>query len=281
MTESVELTVAGRWVARYVTRAYLGEGLSPRPYLHPVRTLGGVEVTELMPADHPHHLGACVAIADVGGRNFWGGRSYVRGRGPVWRDDHGVQRHLSWTRRATDAFGESLAWIDRHGAVVLREQRDVTARPAGDHWALDLTFRLTNVSGGPLRIGSSATNGRPGAGYGGFFWRAPGTAADLRVFTPDAEGEEKAHGAVARWLAMTGTAADGRPWTLAFAGGDDTTRRDPWFVRAAEYPGVGSALAWQEPLTLGNGATAERRVVTLVADGALAADDVDPLLEEL
>ncbi|MFI0443889.1 PmoA family protein [Actinomadura sp. 6N118] len=281
MSDPIELRIAGRPVARYVTRSYLAAGLAPRPYLHPVRTLGGTEVTELSPEDHPHHLGVCVAIADVSGRNFWGGRTYVRDRGPVWRDDHGLQRHLSWTRRAADEFGESLAWIDRENAVVLREQREATAVPLGDHWALDLTFRLTNVLGTPLQLGSSATKGRAGAGYGGFFWRAPGTSTDIRVFSADAEGEEKVHGAVTGWVAMSGTDAKGKPWTLAFAGGDEATRRDPWFVRAAEYPGVGSALAWEHGVEVPPGGVVARRIGTIVADGVLSPSDIEAGLEEL
>ena len=59
--------------------------LSPRPYLHPVRTLGGVTVTDHLPADHPWHLGAGVALQDVNGINFWGGKTYTRASRTVRR----------------------------------------------------------------------------------------------------------------------------------------------------------------------------------------------------
>ncbi|MBX6768963.1 MAG: PmoA family protein, partial [Actinomadura rubrobrunea] len=190
----VELVCAGRAVAQYATPPDLPATLSPRPCLHPVRTFAGTEVTELMPADHPHHLGVSIAVPDVGGRNFWGGRTFVRDQGPVWLDNHGVQRHLSWAGRAADAFTESLAWIGADGETALRERRDVRAVAAGRHWALDVAFTLTNATRGTLRIGSPATNGRPGAGYGGFFWRAPGTSTGIRVRTPHADGERAVHG---------------------------------------------------------------------------------------
>src|SRR2546430_10051279 len=41
-------------VARYRWRPELAATVAPRPYLHPVRTLGGVVVSESGPADHLH-----------------------------------------------------------------------------------------------------------------------------------------------------------------------------------------------------------------------------------
>ncbi|WP_416983959.1 PmoA family protein [Streptomyces sp. T028] len=268
----VVLRVAGRPVGRYVTRPELPARLSPRPYLHPVTTLAGTEVTELTPADHLHHLGVGVAVPDVEGNNFWGGRTYVRDRGPTELDNHGVQRHASFQLRDPDGFVEELRWV-ASGAELLRERRTVAATELTDAaWALDFTFSLTNVTDAELSIGSPATNGRPGAAYGGYFWRARKEETAPDVFTADAEGETEVHGGRADWLAMAG--AD---WTLVFAGATDTTRRDPWFVRTAEYPGVGSSLASHTRLTIAPGDTAVRRIVTVVADGRLGRDEAAAL----
>ncbi|MEE1941578.1 PmoA family protein [Streptomyces sp. TRM 70361] len=262
--ETVELRCGGRAVARYEYRPDLPVRESPRPCLHPVRTLGGTVVTELRPADHVHHLGVSIAVPDISGANFWGGRTFVRGRGPTELDNHGRQRHLRWLRRGTDGFAEELAW-ERGGRRLLTERRTVAVRELdGRCWALDLTCELTNVRGEELSAGSPATNGRPGAGYGGFFWRPPTGSRPPEVFTDRATGEAAVHGRPAPWLAMAGEG-----WTLVFAGATDDTRRDPWFVRAAEYPGVGSALAWESRLPLPPGRPVVRRVVTAVADGRL------------
>ncbi|MFF9850542.1 DUF6807 domain-containing protein [Streptomyces litmocidini] len=261
---SVVLRCAGRVVARYTTRPELPADRSPRPYLHPVTTLAGLPVTETGPEDHPHHLGAGVAVADVAGRDFWGGRTFVRGRGPVALDNHGVQRHDGFKLCDPDGFVEELSWT-AGGERLLREHRTVAATALTDTaWALDLTFSLTNVAGRGLSIGSPATNGRPGAAYGGFFWRAPKEAAPPVVLGPEADGEEAVHGAAADWVALAGGG-----WTLVFAGATARTRRDPWFVRAAEYPGVGSSLAHGARLPVAAGETVVRRVVTVVADGRL------------
>ncbi|MFD5899455.1 PmoA family protein [Streptomyces sp. NPDC060366] len=265
--DTTVLRLAGRAVADYVHRPRLPAALSPRPYLHPVRTLGGLVVTELRPADHAHHLGVSMAVPDVAGVNFWGGRTYVRDQGPVALDNHGVQEHTGWLGPVPDGCAQELSWT-REGRELLSERRAIRAHSLSDGaWALDFTSTLTNVSGADLSFGSPATNGRPGAGYGGFFWRAPKEgAADPRpeVFTATASGEDAVHGSTAEWLALAG-----QGWTLVFVGGDEETRRDPWFVRTGQYPGVGSSLAWERRLPLAAGAALSRRIVTVVADGRL------------
>ncbi|MFF8595745.1 PmoA family protein [Streptomyces sp. NPDC015220] len=269
------LRVAGRPVARYVTRPRLPARLAPRPYLHPVTTLSGTPVTELGPADHLHHLGVGVAVPDVEGHNFWGGRTFVRDRGPTELDNHGVQRHAGFRRCGPDGFVEELRWV-ADGRELLRERRTVAATGLGDTaWALDFTFSLTNVTHGPLSFGSPATNGRPGAAYGGFFWRARKEDEPPLVRTPDGDGEAAAHGARADWVALAG-----RTWTLVLAGATGATRRDAWFVRAAEYPGVGSSLARTERLAVAPGETVVRRIVTVVADGRLEREQAAALVRE-
>ncbi|GAA3609451.1 hypothetical protein GCM10022419_113080 [Nonomuraea rosea] len=256
----VELLVADRGVAAYELRPDLPATDSPRPYLHKVRTLGGVEVTEVRPEDHVHHLGVGVAISDLGGANFWGGRTYVKDQGPAWLDDHGTQRHRAFSRLDDDAFTELLEWTGPGGRPMAREERTVAARPLGDAWALDFTFTLTNLTGAPVEINSSATKGRAGAGYGGFFWRAPGTSTGRTTLPGD---EQTVHGSTSPWIAMSGTTPEGRDWTLVFV----QSAGDPWFVRVEEYPGVGQALAWDRPLLVES--TLTRRIITVVADGRL------------
>ncbi|MEU0391751.1 PmoA family protein [Streptomyces sp. NPDC006208] len=275
MTAALVLRCAGRIVGRYTIRPALERRSSPRPYFHPVRTTGGVPVTELMPDDHAHHLGAGVAVPDVAGLNFWGGRTFVRDQGPTELDNHGVQRHDGFTRRDPDGFVEELSWTAGE-RVLLRERRAVAAVPLTDSaWALDLTFSLTNATAQELTIGSPATNGRPGAAYGGFFWRAPKQPLVPRVFSADAEGESAVHGAPADWVALAGEG-----WTLVFAGATERTRQDPWFVRSAEYPGVGSSLAHDRRLPVAPDGTVVRRIVTVVADGRLGRGEAAALVHQ-
>jgi Methane oxygenase PmoA len=256
----VELSVAGRVVAEYAIQPDLDPTLSPRPYLHPVRTLGGITVTDVLPEDHRWHLGVSLAVQDVSGANLWGGRTYVRDAGYTWLDDHGRIVHDEWLERADDRLAHRLRWLDHAGETLLTEERAIEAREAEGGWALEFAYTLTAPVDRDISLGSPATNGRPdGAGYGGFFWRlAQGTP---RVLTATVDGEEKCNGSVEPWLAVRGSA-----YTLIFSG---LAEGDHWFVRAAGYPGVCAALAWDRPLAVPAGTAVRRRHRVLVADGEI------------
>ncbi len=272
------LRVLGHDVARYVWQPDVPLAMSPRPYLHPVRTLAGITVTDAGPDSHRHQFGISIAAPDVGGHNFWGGRTFVAGHGPAWLDNHGVQRHQRWLRHSADELAHVLRWADAHGTALLHEHRTITCRPlTGTAWALVTRMRLSNATGAALPIRSPAGQGRPGAGYGGFFWRGAAVDSAL-VLSPAGTDVRSVHGGTAAWLAVTGVAR-GDTWTVLFVPGDEVTARDRWFVRARDYVGVGSSLAWDEPLMLGPEATIERSLVTVVVDGPLtpvaAADLAD------
>lgn len=260
-----ELHVDGTPVATYVTDPEVDIRLAPRPYLHPVRTLGGTVVTDEFPEDHPWHLGVSVTMQDVDGFNLWGGRTYVRDEGYVWRDDHG-RMESAGPEPVDGGFTDSLRWCDKDGRTLLTEERSVTARPAAHGWELLFRFVLSAPGEAEVTIGSPATNGRTGgAGYGGFFWRA--TAGAAEAFTPS--GAE-AHGSVEPWVALTVEDA----YTLVFRGlgGDDR-----WFARTGDYNGVCLAIAYEDTLTIKPGAPYAREVTVLVADGTLSRETIGAL----
>jgi hypothetical protein len=270
MTDLVQLRLGGRTVAEYVLRAGLDPTLSPRPYLHPVRTLRGVVVTDALPADHRWHLGASLAVPDVAGSNLWGGRTYLPGAGYTWRDDHGRIEHAGFLTRADDHPVQRLRWCDPTGETLLHEQRHLRARAVPDRpdaWVLEVAYTLTAPAGRAIELGSPATNGRPGgAGYGGFFWRAAPGSGPPRVFTASADREEAVNGATQPWVALVRPAPD--PYSLVFAG---LCPGDHWFVRAAMYPGVCAAFAFAQPRAIVAGATLTGRHLVLVVDGAVSA----------
>lgn len=276
LVQTHPLRLGGQTVAEYVWRPHVPNTLSPRPFLHPVRTLAGTMVTEAMPPDHLHHLGVSIAVPDVAGANFWGGRTYVHGQGSVPLPNHGVQRHHRWEAQADAVLAHQLRWLGPDGAPLLRERRRIAARPLDDRaWVLDCRFALQNLTPEPLRIASPAANGRTGAGYGGFFWRARGGPERVRVLGPGVEGADRLHGTRTPWLALSANGSE--PWTLVFTA--DTGQRDPWFVRDTGYVGVGASLAWSEPLTAEPGAGPQRRIITVVADGALDSREIADLVD--
>ncbi|MFC3493637.1 DUF6807 domain-containing protein [Glycomyces rhizosphaerae] len=276
LAQTHPLTLGGQTVAEYVWRPHVPNTLSPRPFLHPVRTLAGTSVTEAMPPDHLHHLGVSLAVPDAGGANFWGGRTYVRGKGSVPLPNHGVQRHHRWDARGDSVLAHELHWIGPDGAALLRERRRIAARPVDDRaWALDFRFSLQNLTPEPLVISSPGAKGRTGAGYGGFFWRARRGLRTVTILGPGVSGVERLHGSTAPWLALRATGPE--PWTLVFI--DAAGQGDPWFVRGGDYVGVGPALAWSEPLTAAPGEGPRRRIITVVADGDLGPRSIEGLVE--
>ena len=266
----MKLHVAGREVADYVVEPDVAPTNVPRPYLHPVRTLAGTVVTDVLPADHEWHLGAGLAIADVACTNLWGGRSYMHGRGYVWLPDHGRIDHVSWHQHTDSALEHELIWRDHEGADLLAEHRTITAAPGPtpQSWTLTFATTLTNLRPTPIEIRSPATNGRgDGAGYGGFFWRLPAIEA-MRVEARDpstadrARGENFVNGSALPELEAGGLIG-GNPVTLTFAGLADADR---WFVRVAEYPAVGVSFAYRHPLPLAPGAELARTFTVTLTD---------------
>ena len=265
------LRVDGHEVAHYLWKPDLPLAMSPRPYLHPVRTLAGHTVTDASPDSHRHQFGISIAAPDIDGRNFWGGRSFVAGHGPAWLDNHGMQRHQRWLRRTGTELIHVLRWIDARETTLLREQRSITCRRVDDTaWSLSVHTELANATERALPFRSPASQGRAGAGYGGFFWRGPALADAHRILSPAGTDAHSVNGTTADWIAITCTDTDDSSWTVLFVPADETTARDPWFVRARDYLGVGSSLTWDKPLVLEPGDAITRHIVTVVVDGAVS-----------
>jgi predicted dehydrogenase len=255
---------------------------SPRPYLHPVRTLAGVVVSAHHPADHDWHNGVGMAIPDVNGTHFWGGGTYVHGQGYVLLDNHGVITGEP-PELNEDAFTQELRWIGHGGSIQLREGRSIGWTAVDEQtWRLIFDSRLRADAGAELN--SPGSKGRAGGGYGGFFWRFP-ACDNVQVFTAQARGEDEVHGSVAPWLAWSAdfTAGPGvsGPATIVVTAPDAAVAGEPWFVRVRGYPGIGSALAWDRPTVLPPGAEIRRRFDVAVADGRLSEEQIEALAAEL
>jgi LacI family transcriptional regulator len=266
------LLVNGAVLAEYSDGAELDQTLSRRPYLHPVSTLGGNVVTATRPADHEHHLGLSLTIPDVNGTSFWGGSTYVRDRGSVPLENHGVQRR-DWFDWSPGRIGERLTWLSERRAPLLAETRTISARGIAGGWALDWTSELSAIV--DVSIGSPATNGREGAGYGGLFWRFPFDSA--RLISEAGTGADAVHGAPSRWLAVVDTSPTPLGSVLLVQPG-----ALPWFVRDEEYVGACPALAWSERLEIEAGSSLTVGLTALVLDRLIEdAADVSELLREL
>jgi predicted dehydrogenase len=287
----------GKEIAAYQDGSRIRAVSSPRPYLHPVRTLNGTVVTDHQPLDHVWHLGVGVALQDVDGINFWGGRTYTRAAGQyIWRPDHGTITSTATLVEETAVVGgqegrlqEALTWNGPEGLPVLVEERTWTwSGVSSSAWQLSLDFALSPASEKPVSLGSPGSNGRHEGGYGGFFWRLP-ECEGATVWSPAGSGESGVHGSITPWIAWSGkfgagtsedgTSDDGTSGssaTLVFVAAEGS--KDPWFVRVDGYPGVGQSLAWDTPVIAEPGNPVQRSITVFVADGSLGTADIESLI---
>jgi len=241
---------------------------APRPYLHPVRTAAGVDLTDVTPADHRHHYGVSMAVALVNGTSFWGGRTFVRDEGPTLLANHGRQRIVSDDVDGT-VLRQQIGWDDSRGAAILVEDRTLEATVLnGRGWSLRWRSEL-HATHGDLLIESPATAGRRGAGYGGIFWRL-GPATTTTVIAAHGEGQDAVHGSISPWVALVQHRGP-RAATLVLAQRPEDVR--PWFLRASDYSGAGPALAWDSPVRVAAGDSLVVELGAALVDGALAVED--------
>ncbi|WP_243074092.1 DUF6807 family protein [Microbacterium sp. SS28] len=258
-------------VAQYEDGAAIDSVLSPRPFLNHVISRTGTPLSVTQPTDHPHHLGVSLAIADVNGTSYWGGRTFVRDEGSIMVPNQGRQRRDE-LKIDGHALRERLSWVDERGITQLIEERELTSAEFENGWAIRWRSRL-KATLDAITLGSPATNGRVGAGYGGIFWRFPPDFA--RGFSPAGESESDIHGAVTPWLAFA--FPDRGTTTVLVQGAEEL----PWFVRVAEYLGAGPSVAWDSPRAIPEGGELSLELTAFIVDEVLDASAVERLLPAL
>ncbi|WP_137845506.1 PmoA family protein [Microbacterium sp. 2FI] len=232
---------------------------SPRPYAL-LLTRDGRAATAYRPDDHVWHKGLSLALPHVGHDNFWGGPTYLRGQGYTQLANNGAQVHRGFTSLEPARVDERLDWVTQAGAVILTEERTLTARSLDESaWALTWRSRLTNVSGEALAFGSPTSNGRENAGYAGIFWRGPSGFTGGEIIGPDGAAGDAARGAAAPWLAYV--SPDGGVGVLMLDAG---AGESPWFARSAEYAGLCPAPFFYDDTEVAPGDTLTLGVVVII-----------------
>jgi len=250
---------------------------SPRPFLHPVRTLAGDLVTLYRPHDHVWHKGIALSLPNVGTENFWGGPTFRQGRYDQLPND-GTMRHESFDEVVEKDggvyLGEQLLWVTERGQTPIAEHRRIAACawPDAAAWVLAFETTLTNVSCAEIVIGSPTTEGRPNAGYGGLFWRGPRSFTGGMVLTPDGTGGDELMGARAPWLAFGGRHDEhGRASTLVFRDAPENfSYPSQWFVRSTPYACLCPAPFFDTTYSFAAGTSLTLRYDIAVADGLLS-----------
>jgi LacI family transcriptional regulator len=258
---------------------------APRPYAHPIHTLAGVPLTVAQPRDHRHQYGLSVALPDVNGTSYWGGRTFLKGRGATLLANHGRQRVLERTSSPQDrdtaaaVLRERLVWEDEYGDSWLTEDRAITGRllPELNAWHLDWRSEL-HADEHEITFASPASNGRFGAGYGGIFWRFDASPISA-MFSELGSGEAGVHGRTTPWVALVRGGPQG-PTTVILR--QPVGRADgavlPWFCRASDYTGLGPAVAWNQERVLPYGESMLLALDAVILDRAVRPDEVESVL---
>ncbi|UUL76213.1 PmoA family protein [Pseudarthrobacter sp. Fe7] len=280
-------TANGRPIATYTYKPADHQYESPRPFFHPLTTLGGDEVTISRPWDHVWHKGLSWALPNVGPHNFWGGATYTRATEYANLDNNGAMTHASFTGidQAGDGItaSESLTWTSQEGAPVIAESRrfniqmleEAAMGPSETDGAYAILFetRMSNISGTEIRIGSPTTEGRDNAGYGGLFWRGPRSFTGGEFRNPDGSGTDEFMGTRSPWIAFTGKHdVSCRSSTIAFV--EDSSNPgapNQWFARSSMFACLGSAPFFSEEVPLREGVPLTYRYAVVIADGGVDA----------
>ena len=270
---------------------------SPRPYFHPVRTLGGELVSIYRPHDHVWHKGIAWSLPHVGPDNFWGGPTFVRGEGYRGLENNGAMGHESFEELGLDdrggsgggsdsggvRFTERLAWTTQKGRRVIEERRRVSAGvlPDAGAWQLSFETTLCNVSGAVIRMGSPTTNGRENAGYGGLFWRGPRSFTGGTVTMPTGTGGDEFMGQRAPWVALTGRhdGHDAASTLLFRESPENFCFPNQWFVRSSVFAGISPAPFFSEEYDLAEGTPLTLGYEVFVIDGAADQKQLEALAE--
>ncbi|GAA1581916.1 PmoA family protein [Actinoplanes couchii] len=275
-------------IAEYVYRPDTVQLESPKPYLHPLRTLAGDEVSLFRPHDHVWHKGIAWSLPHVGEHNFWGGPTYVHGSFYVQKPNNGSAKHVEVKKLDLSGFEHALEWTAQSGEPVLTETRGLTFTIVDQtSWVLTFETSMTNVSGATLAFGSPTTKGRENAGYGGLFWRGPRSFTDGVIQSPDKVGGDDLRGTRAEWFAFRGRHdGTGRASTVLIVDDTANPHHPPqWFARTENFACLNPAPFFSEELDLPDGETVRFRYAVVIASGdhgesgtaALAAHGRDAL----
>lgn len=287
---AVEVGYARQPLFTYVYVPDMPQSESPKPYFHPLNTLGGNELSCYRPYDHPWHKGLQMTVAhlrtpSVEAQNFWGGGSYVHGRGYVQLPNNGSMLHGEWraVELQDDAvlLSHSLNWITEGGDRWIGEERQIRVSDVDEdesRYNLDFQTSLTNVWREELLFGSPTTAGRPQAGYGSLFWRGPrsftqsGKIRTAGGLSTDDVPESEIMGSSSAWLAYEGRHdVSGNRSALVFLDHPANLRHPTqWFVRRDPYACVSFAFSFDEEYSLAPGASLTMKYRIVVCEGEVS-----------
>ena len=237
----------------------------PKPYIYPLATLDGTELTANAPADHVWHHSLWFAWKYINGINYWevdpktglsAGRTIIKSASFRHSDDLSARVEMA------------IEYAPPGQPPVLRESRvmEFTAPRANGAYAIDWDSQFT-VGETNITLDRTPPKAQSG-GYAGLSLRFPkGTKGWNFLTSEGAHSAADGNGKPARWVDFSGPTAKG---TLAgitvFDHPANPRHPTAWYLNES-HPYFSPALIYQEPMTLKAGAKMRLRYRVLVHEG--------------
>ncbi len=127
--DRIRVEIDGKHFTDYVISAD-----SAKPYLHPLRTANGKQITRSFPMDlvegekrdHPHHRGLWFSHGDVNGWDFWANEKSQKGVGKGRGEIKVVKVNDIKSGKKSGSVSTLQDWIDGSGKRLLSEARTMT-----------------------------------------------------------------------------------------------------------------------------------------------------------
>jgi hypothetical protein len=285
----LDVSFGGVLLARYVYRPEYPQIEALKPYIEPVRTLGGDLVTTYRPHDHVWHKGIQLALPHVGDQNIWGGYTFVRERGAyIQLDNNGSMEHEGFEALTAGSSSvdvvENLGWFSYGGERMVDERRELGFDVSGAEqgaWVLSFATTLQNCGEAPLVFSSPTVEGRPDAGYGGLTWRAPRSFTGGEIIGSEGRSGPELMGEQGRWLGFVGKHdGNGNASTVVFVDeADPSDLPATWFVRTEPYATICAAPFFHEAVTVPVDGSLRFSWSVIVADGAWDGPAIERFIE--
>lgn len=248
----------------------------PKPYVYPLATLAGEELTANSPADHVWHHSLWFAWKYINGVNYWETDKTGKSEGATIIKSTKIDRHADLSARVEMA----IEYVPPGKPAVLRETRVLTfGAPRPDRsYAVDWDARFT-VGDGEIKLDRTPPKGASG-GYAGLSLRFPKGTKGWTFLTSGGDASAaQGNGKPARWADFHGPAKSGAVAGIAVFDHPANPRHPTkWYLNEG-HPYFSPALLHGEPMTLAAGATMRLRYRVVVHDGEWAKTRLDEEFE--
>ncbi len=245
-----------------------------KPFIHPLTTPGGIELTCFEPWDHQWHRGLWFSWQYINDVNYWEERRGVpKGVGEGQTRFIGPEE-VSLTPEAATVRSR-YEYIDPNGVTVMEDARELHfATPREDRFHIDWTLTFTAREDVVIR-----RTPEDWGGYSGISLRTARTMGRFELLNSEGQVGEDTQHQPARWVDIVGAADGGwdRQGGAAFFEHPSNLRApSSWKTFGIDGFGyINPSPVMKDPISLRQGATLTLRYRVLVHDGVVSPGELD------